>query len=424
LFAAVLARIAPRFGRVEPRRRAATFLAGLVSDLATKNCWTLAEHAGDASPDRMQRLLATAVWDHDGVRDDLCGLVIEEFADPGAVLVVDETGDLKKGRHTVGVQRQYSGTAGRIENCQVAVFMAYVAARGHTFVDAELYLPASWTNDPDRCAAAGVPDGVEFATKPALARAMIARAVQANVPASWVAGDEVYGQDPQLRADRENAGLGYVLAVACDHRIALPRGQVRVDQLAARLRSRNWHRYSAGAGAKGHRVYDWAWIETSTDQPLTGRRWLLFRRNRSTGELAYYRCYAPRPVPLRVLVQVAGRRWPIEENFQTGKGQTGLDQHQLRRWISWRRWTILTMLAHALLAVTAARARDTEPASREEGEELIPYTLAEIRRLLNAWIINPTRRILHRLHWSRWRRQHQARAKRCHHHRHELTDTT
>jgi SRSO17 transposase len=311
----LLGRVAGRFPRVEPRRRARAFVQGLLADLPRKNCWTIAEHAGDPSPDGMQHLLARAAWDHDGVRDDLRAYLVEHLGDPGAVLVVDETGDLKKGTQTVGVQRQYTGTAGRVENAQVAVLLTYASQAGHGVIDRELYVPRSWTRDPDRLRAAGVPDQVRFATKPALAKAMLARALDAGVPASWVTGDEVYGADPALRAWLEGRGIGYVLAVACDHPVVAGGATWRADGLRKRVPARAWQRVSAGRGAKGHRFYDWAFVQLDPgdhDADDPGQRWLLIRRNRSSGELAYYRCFMPHPVPLATLVTVAGRRWSIE----------------------------------------------------------------------------------------------------------------
>jgi SRSO17 transposase len=202
-FDELMDRVAGRFGRVEPRRRARAFIVGLLADLPRKNCWTIAEHAGDGTPGGMQHFLARAQWDADAIRDDLRGYVADYLGDRHAVLVVDETGDIKKGTATAGVQRQYTGTAGRTENAQVAVYLSYAGRGGHALIDRELYLPRSWTADPARCRAAGIPGTVEFATKPALARVMIARALDAGIPAAWVTGDEVYGQDPQLRADLE-----------------------------------------------------------------------------------------------------------------------------------------------------------------------------------------------------------------------------
>jgi SRSO17 transposase len=322
------------------------FLLGLLAGLPRVNCWTIAEHAGEVSPDGMQHLLARAAWDADAVRDDLRTYVVDHLADPGAVLVVDETGDLKKGTHTVGVQRQYTGTAGRIENAQAGVYLVYAATRGHAFIDRALYLPKSWTTDPDRCRAAGVPDDIKFATKPALAREMITRALDAGIPAAWAAGDEVYGTDSKLRAGLQERRIGYVLAVACDHQVTTLAGKHAAKAPARRLPSRAWNRLSAGVGAKGQRWYDGALIDV-TDAEVPDGHALLVRRSISTGELAFYRCYTPTPVPLATLVAVAGRRWTIEEAFQAGKGLTGLDEHQVRRWTSWHRWTILAMLAHA-----------------------------------------------------------------------------
>ena len=411
LFDELMGRIAGRFGRVEPRRRARAFVLGLLADLPRKNCWTIAEHAGDQSPGGMQHLLGRAVWDADGVRDDLRDYVIGHLGDPGAVLVVDETGDVKKGTATAGVQRQYTGTAGRTENAQVAVYLAYVAPAGHALIDRELYLPRSWTGDPGRCRAAGVPEGTGFATKPALARRMLARTLDAGVPARWAAGDEVYGADPGLRADLEKRETGYVLAVACTHQFTTGLRTGRAGELARRLPRLAWQRYSAGPGAKGHRYYDWAWI--STDPGLSGHHWLLIRRNRTTKELAYYRCYAPRHVPLATLVKVAGLRWPVEENFQASKGLAGLDEHQVRTWTSWHRWVTLAMLALAFLSIAAA----TEHTSRPPPPGLIPLTRNEIARLFTALTAQPDHTPRHLLHWSAWRRRHQHRAKTSHYQR-------
>src|SRR4051794_31294278 len=287
----------------------------------------------------MQHLLSRARWDTDGVQQDLRDYVVEHLGEAGAVLVIDETGDVKKGTHTVGVQRQYTGTAGRIENAQVAVYLSYAGARGHALIDRELYLPRSWIDDPGRCAAAGVPVEAGFATKPALAAAMLARTLDAGVPARWVAGDEVYGADPDLRTQLETRRVGYVLAIAGNRRLPTAAGPLRADVLAAALPRRAWQRLSAGPGAKGQRYYDWACLELpaparpDADDCGAGCWWLLIRRSRHTGELAFYRCYAPAPVRLIQLVAVAGRRWTVEESFQAGKGLAGRDEHQVRRWL-------------------------------------------------------------------------------------------
>jgi SRSO17 transposase len=411
-----MGRIAGRFGRVEPRRRARAFLLGLMAGLPRKNCWTIAEHAGDATPDGMQHFLAGAAWDADGVRDDLRDYVVDHVGDPRAVLVVDETGDLKKGTRSAGVQRQYTGTAGRIENSQVAVFLTYAAPAGHALIDRELYLPKSWAADPARCQVAGIPAGIVFATKPKLARVMIGRALDAGVPAAWVTGDEVYGADPGLRTDLETRQTGYVLAIATTHQVTTAAGPCPAAQLAARLPASAWQRYSAGPGSKGHRYYDWAWAAIDPGQP--GHRWLLIRRHRRTRELAFYRCYSHRRVPLPTLVKIAGIRWTTEENFQASKGLTGLDQHQVRRWASWYRWTTLAMLATAFLTIAAA----TEHARRPAPADQIPLTRNEIAGLFATLIIQPVRDARHRLRWSAWRRRHQHRAQACHYRRQAAND--
>jgi SRSO17 transposase len=416
-FGALIDRIGPRFGRYEPLRHAAGLMLGMVSGLDRKNCWTIAEHRGDTTPDGLQHLLSRAKWDADAVRDDLRGYVVDAFGDPGAVLVVDETGDVKKGVQSVGVQRQYTGTAGRIENAQVAVYLTYAAPRGHALIDRALYLPKSWTEDRDRCRDAGIPDGRGvFATKPALARTLITRAVEAKVPAGWVAGDEVYGADPTLRATVRGHGLGYVLAVAANRRVPTHAGQMRVDAVPAILPTQAWQKHSAGLGSHGDRIYSWAWIALlPEDVDDTGRHHLLIRRNDRTGELAYLRCYSPRPVTLHTLVRVAGQRWRIEESFQAAKGLTGLDQHQVRRWTSWHRWTTLAMLAHAFLAVATAAERDTQPTPAG----LITLTVNEFRRLFDALLLAAKHTVTSLLAWSRWRRRHQHRARESHYRRRE-----
>jgi SRSO17 transposase len=410
--------MAGRFARVETRHRTRGFLLGLLADLPRKNCWTIAEHAGDTDPHGMQHLLGRARWDTDGVRDDLRDYVTAHLGDGDAVLVVDETGDLKKGIHTVGVQRQYTGTAGRIENAQVAVYLTYAGARGHAMIDRELYLPKSWTTDNDRLSAAGVPEDIDFETKPALATGMICRALNAGVAARWVAGDEVYGADPALRAELETRRVGYVLGIGCDRRIPTAAGSLRVDHITAGLPRQAWQQLSAGPGAKGRRLYDWALLTHPdpagrADQADDQCWWLLVRRHQVTGELAFYRCYSPHPVPLRELVRVAGRRWTVEESFQAAKGLAGLDEHQVRRWTSWRRWTLLAMTAYALLAVIAANEHTDRPAP----DGLIALTCNEIRRLFTVLVIEPGRILASPQAWSHWRRRHQHRARTSHYRR-------
>jgi SRSO17 transposase len=439
--AEAMRRVGHRFARREPRGHAAAVVSALVAGVDDANCWTLAEQAGHAGPDAVQHLLARARWDEDGVRDDLRDYVVEHLSsqvsagDPvGAVVVADETGDVKKGQHTVGVQRQYTGTAGRIENAQVAVYLVYSTSAGHAFIDRELYLPKAWTDDRARCAAAGVPDQVGFATKPTLAAGMLIRALDAGIAARWFAGDEVYGQDPALRRQLRERRVGYVLAVAGSHRLVTGIGTRRAIDLAVRPDLR-WQRLSAGDGARGHRWYDWALIDLAVadrdhDQH-SGHHALLIRRSRTTGELAFYRTWTPIPVAIQTLVTVAGRRWSIEEGFQTGKGLTGLDTHQVRRWTSWRRWTVLAMLAHAILTVLTVTAASTSstPSSRsqqhghdrEGASELIPLTRNEVQRLIAALSV-PARHLEHALKWSFRRRRTQARARASHYRRQALTN--
>jgi SRSO17 transposase len=338
--------------------------------------------------------------------------VLEHFADPGAVLVVDETGDLKKGTMTVAVQRQYTGTARRTENAQVAVYLAYAAPAGSAFLDRALYLPRSWTDDPGRCRSAGVPRDVVFATKPALARQMIGRALDAGTPAAWATADEVYGQDPALRAELARRGLGYVVAIPKRHLITTGIGPRTAIELAKRLPGRAWQRVSAGRGAKGPRWYDWALIDAADPAVTTsgGPHWLLIRRSIVDGQYAFYRARAPGPVPLAQLVKVAGSRWKIEDGFAGGKELAALDEHQVRTWTSWHRWTILALLAHAFLAVLAA----TQVGDQNlDHNRLIPLTCNEIRRLFTGLCQQPPAPRL-RLHWSRWRRRHQYTARECH----------
>jgi len=366
------ARIAPRFARSEPRERVLAYVRGLLAPLERKNSWTLAERAGEVIPDGMQRLLANADWDADAVRDDVRDYVVEHLApgrgDPAGVLVVDETGFLKKGTKSAGVARQYSGTAGRIENSQIGVFLGYATGTGRTFLDRELYLPKAWTEDRDRCREAAVPDEVEFATKPELAMRMLTRALDADVPAGWVTADEVYGQHSRLRRMLEERGTPYVLAVPVNQRvIAVVDGKVaelRADALATHLPAQAWKTISAGAGSKGPRLYHWA---RAAIRPLedTASYWLLVRRSLTDPtDLAYYLCHGPERTPLRELVRVAGARWAIEETFQTAKGQVGLDQYQVRRYDSWYRHITLAMLAHAFLTITTAQTRQAGGAKK------------------------------------------------------------
>jgi SRSO17 transposase len=359
----LFALVAGRFARVEPRLRARAYVRGLLAPLASKNGWTLAEAAGDKTPDGMQRLLNRAGWDADGTRDDVRGYVARHLGDAGGVLVVDETGFIKKGTRSAGVQRQYSGTAGRVENCQLGVFLAYAGPRGRALIDRELYLPRSWTDDRDRCREAGVPDSVRFATKPELARLMLSRALDAGVPAAWVTADEAYGKDGKFREWLEQRRTSYVVAVASNQAVAGDAGTSRADVLAAHAPDQAWKRRSCGSGAKGPRVSGWAAATLPADGsgPPGWSRYLLVRRSLTRNgkgeyELACYLCAAPAGTEDEELIRVAGSRWAIEECFQTAKTETGLDHYQVRRYDAWYRHITLALLAHAYLAVTAATA--------------------------------------------------------------------
>jgi SRSO17 transposase len=345
------ARIAGRFAQAASRRRGRAYVLGLLSRAERKNGWTIAEFAGNATPDGMQRLLNFYAWSADEVRDDLRGYVTAGLGDDRAVLICDETGFLKKGTKSAGVQRQYSGTAGRIENCQLGVFLAYaVPGGGRALIDRELYLPQSWTSDRDRCREAGIGDEVAFATKPEMAQAMIGRAIDAGVPFGWVAADEAYGQNTPLRDWLEERHVSYVLAVPKSFTAAIAAGPGRADELAAVVPARAWQQLSCGAGAKGPRFYDWALIGTAS--PV---HQLLVRRPVTGGELAFFTCHAPAGTPLSDLVAVAGARWAVEECFQAAKNETGLDHYQVRRYDAWYRHATLSMLALAFLQVTAAQ---------------------------------------------------------------------
>jgi SRSO17 transposase len=353
----VTGRIGRHFARREPRQRALAFLRGLLSQTQRKNGWQLAEHLGDPTPDGVQHLLARAAWDADAVRDELPGYVAEFLGHPDGVLIVDETGFLKKGTKSAGVARQYSGTAGRIENCQIGVFLGYATPKGRALLDRELYLPKQWAADADRRDEAGVPPEVVFATKLVLARRMIDRAMAAGVPAQWVTADAVYGSDYHFRAALEKHGLGYVAGVRADFAVCCGLRQVRVKALLAEVPADAWHRLSCGDGAKGPRRYDWTLLRTNSPQPESYARWLLIRRAVSDPtEVAYFACGGPPGTTLRELVLIAGTRWAIEDLFELAKGDCGLDEYEVRSWVGWYRHVTLSLWALAVVAVVRARA--------------------------------------------------------------------
>lgn len=359
-FSQVEALLGPRFRRSEPRARAAGYVRSLMAPLERKNGWTISEADGARSPDSVQWLLTGADWDPELLRDDLRGWVAAHLGDPGGVLVIDDTGFLKKGGKSAGVQRQYSGTAGRVENCQIGVFLAYATPGGRTLLDRELYLPKSWAEDRDRCVEAGVPAEVGFATKPELAGRMLTRALDAGVPTGWVTGDEAYGQVGALRRTLEDRGVSYVLAVPSNQYVApAGGGEGRIDAAVAALKPQCWTTITVGPGAKGPRTYQWA---RAAIRPLAGPGyWLLARRSLADPtDIAYYLAAAPARTPLRELARIAGVRWAIEETFQTAKNEVGLDHYQVRRWPGWYRHITLAMLAHAFLTITRAATRPRE----------------------------------------------------------------
>ncbi len=333
---------------------------GLLAPVERKNSWQLSEAGGEVGPARLQHFLNRSRWDADELRDCLRSYVGEALACPDGVLVPDETGFLKKGTKSAGVQRQYSGTAGRVENSQLGVFLAYAGRSGRALIDRELYLPESWIGDRDRCAEAGIPEsrcGQGVITKPRSAEAMIARALDAGVVAGWVAADSAYGRDGKFRAFCEARRLSYVVEVPVKQTVADLDGRRRVDTLIGRAPAQAWHRVSCGPGVRGEREYDFAGATLPSFGDLRAGyvRTLLARRSLDDpADIAYYLCFHPGTVTREQIVTVAGARWAVEECSQAAKDQCGLDHYQVRKWDPWYRHITLAMLAHAFLAVTAA----------------------------------------------------------------------
>src|SRR6266545_6116142 len=351
-WAQVERRIGPVLARSDARERAISYLAGLLSPAERKNSWQLAEIRGDANPYGFQHLLGRADWDADVLRDKLRTYVTDYLAANDAVGVIDETGFLKKGRQSAGVARQYSGTAGRVENCQVGVFLAYASAHGQTLLDRELYLPKEWTSDRERCRRAGIPDERAFATKPALARQRLERTFAAGVGLAWVTGDSVYGDDRVLRHWLEERKQAYVLAVSGKETVWIDQEQQQIKTILAALPTAGWETLSAGTGSKGPRTYDWLRLELP-DPPQAGtKRWLLFRRSISDpSEVTAYITFARTGSSLAAQVRVAGMRWTVEESIQTAKGEVGLDHYEVRSLRGWYRHMSLAMWAQAFLSV-------------------------------------------------------------------------
>ena len=458
------------------RERIGVYLRVLLSPIERKNGWQVAEEAGEATPYAMQHLLDRARWDADGVRDELRNYLTETLGQEQAVLVIDETGFLKKGSKSVGVQRQYSGSAGRIENCQLGVFLGYATPSGASLLDRELYLPKSWTQDPQRCTEAKVPTEVGFATKPELAARMLWRTLDAGMKVCWVTGDTVYGSNPKLRAGLEARGQAYALGVR-SHEWVQVRGQrVRVDRLAKGLPASEWQTLSAGAGAKGPRVYDWAAVALSSPAPAGWQCWLVVRRSLLSAvaqqKLAYFLVFAKLGTTVEEMVQAIGRRWTVEQCFEVGKGEVGLADYEVRSWHGWYRHVTLALVAQAFLTVIRAQSQGeleknrggnstvpmsvmgnpdlvltvrkfctdgkktadeaAQPSTQQPDEldesvqaqaglrlpVMVPLSLPEVRRLFWYLVGATPLAPLHRLAWSMWRRTHQALAKLCHYKRH------
>jgi SRSO17 transposase len=373
-------RLMPRFPRREARRRAWAYIRGLLSPVERKNGWQLAEVNGDATPYGVQHLLGRARWDDEAVRDDLRSYLVEHLGEPQAVLVIDETGFLKKGQQSAGVARQYSGTAGRIENCQIGVFLAYASSQGHALLDCALYVPQAWTNDRERCERAGFPEKQPFATKPELARQMLKRAFDARVPAAWVTGDSVYGDDRRLRVWLEEREQAYVLAVSGKEYVWRGWQQHQVKTVLATLPSDGWTRLSAGAGTKGLRWYEWRWLPLAHPMHPAWRRWLLVRRSLSDlTDLTAYVVFAPHESSLEMVVRVAGSRWTVESCFEAAKGEVGLDQYEVRSWTGWYRHITLAMWAYALLTVLRVAHLPPEETPKKILAHLTPSSLAAFK---------------------------------------------
>jgi SRSO17 transposase len=386
-----MTRLRPHFRRQKAHQHAADYLKGLIAEVERKNGWQLAEHAGYCHPRGMQRVLDRYSWDHRAVREDLREYVVRELGDPDGVLVVDETGFVKQGKHSAGVARQYCGTLGKIANCQVGVFLGYASPKGHTGIEGVLFVSEGWFREPERWQKAGIPPGMAHRTKPQLALAMLESALDAGVPARWVAGDEAYGSDGKLRRALEARGQGYVLAVRSNEKPSTgppygAPGQTAVAELGAAVPREGWERHSCGEGAQGPRLYDWDCLPL---RPALREGWVhaLLRRRHPyrTQEVAYYLVYAPVAWPLKEMVRAAGSRWSIEEMFKLAKGQVGLDHYEVRSWPSWHRHITLALVALAALAVGTAK----------RGCFLAQSTSASLsRKFADSWSASCGRRVI------------------------------
>ncbi|MFB0493579.1 SRSO17 transposase [Methylobacterium sp. OAE515] len=378
-------RIRPLFAAPSVAASANAFLDGLLGGERRKTGWMRAEAARDPGPWRQQAILGRTHWDAEALRDVVRDDVLETFASPDAVLVVDETGFLKQGKASCGVGRQYTGSAGKITNCQIGVLAAYVSDQGHAFIDRNLYLPKAWTGDQARRQAAHVPEAITFATKPQLALTMIERAIQAEVPFAWVAADSIYGVG-EIKMALRRAYKGYVLGVTGQHRVWSWDAHLDVagtaEEIAKGIPDQDWLRLSAGAGTKGPRLFDWAYLPLATlradtlDAALDQSLWtrgLLVRRSLSDGALAYFTTWCPAGTPVETLVIVEGRRWAIEDAFETAKTELGLAHNESRSWHGWHRHVSLVMLAFAMLARVRRLANGPPPKRRSSPSSQVPW---------------------------------------------------
>jgi SRSO17 transposase len=426
----LLARIAPYFARRETRLTCGDMIRGLLMELEDRNCWSIAEAVGHQGPSRLQHLLSRARCDEQqmlqATADWTTGHLAAGHDASDAVLIVDETSDVKSSTDCVGAARQYCGTVGGIALCQVAVTLTYATPAGHALIDRALYLPGDWAADEERRELAGVPDEVMFATKPQLAGALLARAHDRGIRAAFVAGDEVYG-GADLRRGIRARGSGYVMAVRSNHTLMLPAGRRMTAKTAAGLaRPGAWQRMRTGSATKGAKDYYWAMIAIQPDDTPDGHdngdSVLLLRRHRYTGTVSYYLCWSQCPVPLTKLIAVAVTRWKIEEDHQLTKQATALDCGQVTSWTSWHRWTAFSLLAYAFLTVAAMRQRTRDGDLATLG--LIPVTLPELLRQLRDTVIPaPRRDRAHRQAWTLWRRRHQYKAQQAHQRWHTYADT-
>lgn len=423
-FGAAMEAIADCFARREARATAAQLTAGLLLEVDTRNCWTLAQALGHPGPHRLQHLLSRARFDHTAAREAVARLVSDELAGQDVVLAADETGDAKSSKDCVGAGHQYSGALGGVGPCQVAVRLAAVTPTTRVVIDRALYLPADWAADEERREWAGVPEETVFATKPQQAVAMVAGALAAGVRARWFAGDEAYS-GRHLRSNIRALGLGYTVGVAATHQVTDGTGRKwEARKMINKVRPEQWMRRATGHGTKDTREYDWAWLDIRPDDTPDGHEdgtsVLVARRHRYTGEVSYFRCWTPGDIALGTLVEVICRRWKIEETFQLAKGFTGLDQGQVTCWNSWMRWSLFSLIAAAVLALALdATARAVSAGTAR----LVPLTCPELVRLVRALVLPPPVRDRdHVLHWTAWRRHHQAVARACHQQRHLLHD--